>query len=82
MVGDFARNQELIMYDKYLAMGCSTDGRVAEGECRHSVTDRLERAGMSWIPDGAKAMLGLRATYPNGEWAPFRAYHMEQEDER
>jgi hypothetical protein len=37
---------------------------------------------MRWHPDGAQAMLNLRATYLNEEWEPFWAYHVEQEDER
>jgi len=81
VVGDFARNRELIKYDEYLAMGYPIESGVVEGECRHLVKDRLERAGMRWVPDGAKAMLDLRATYLNGEWVPFRTYHMEQDDE-
>ena len=44
--------------------------------------DRLERAGMRWHPDGAQAMLNLRATYLNEEWDSFWAYHVEQEDGR
>jgi hypothetical protein len=37
---------------------------------------------MRWIPDGAQAMLDLRATYLNGEWDAFWVYHVEQEDDR
>ncbi len=37
---------------------------------------------MRWHPDGAQAMLDLRATYLNGEWEAFWSYHVEQEDDR
>jgi hypothetical protein len=37
---------------------------------------------MRWHPDGAQAMLNLRATYLNEEWDSFWAYHVEQEDGR
>jgi hypothetical protein len=38
--------------------------------------------GCVGIPDGAQAMLDLRATYLNGEWDAFWVYHVEQEDDR
>ena len=55
---------------------------MAEGACRHLVKDRLECTGMRWQPDGAQAMLNLRATYLNGEWDSYWTYHVAQEDER
>ena len=82
VVGYFARNRARMKYDEYLASGYPIGSGVVEGACRHLVKDRLERAGMRWIPDGAQAMLNLRATYLNGEWESFWSYHVEQEDER
>ena len=81
-VGYFVRNRERMKYDEYLAAGYPIGSGVVEGACRHLVKDRLERTGMRWIPDGAQAMLDLRATYLNDEWEPFWTYHIEQEDER
>jgi len=81
-VGYFARNRERMKYDEYLAAGYPIGSGVVEGACRHLVKDRLERTGMRWVPDGAQAMLDLRATYLNGEWKSFWNYHVEQEDER
>jgi hypothetical protein len=82
VVGYFERNRERMKYDEYLAAGYPIGSGVVEGACRHLVKDRLERAGMRWQPDGAQAMLNLRATYLNGEWDSFWSYHVEQEDER
>src|ERR1019366_10060535 len=65
-----------------LAAGYPIGSGVVEGACRHLVKDRLERAGMRGHPDGAQAMLNLRATHLNGEWDSFWTYHVEQEDER
>ncbi len=53
---------------------------MVEGACRHLVKDRLERTGMRWRPEAARAMLDLRATYLNEEWVPFWDYHIEQEE--
>jgi hypothetical protein len=82
VVGYFDRNRCRMRYDEYLASGYPIGSGVIEGACRHLVKDRLERAGMRWLPDGAQAMLDLRATYLNGEWEAFWAYHVEQEDDR
>jgi hypothetical protein len=82
VVGYFERNRERMRYDNYLEAGYPIGSGVVEGACRHLVKDRLERAGMRWHPDGAQAMLNLRATYLNGEWDSFWSYHVEQEDER
>jgi hypothetical protein len=82
VVGYFTRNRERMKYDQYLVSGYPIGSGVVEGACRHLVKDRLERAGMRWHPNGAQAMLDLRATYLNEEWEPFWAYHVEQEDER
>jgi hypothetical protein len=82
VIGYFDRNRSRMRYDEYLAAGYPIGSGVIEGACRHLVKDRLERAGMRWIPDGAQAMLDLRATYLNGEWEAFWSYHVEQEDDR
>jgi hypothetical protein len=82
VIGYFDRNRSRMRYDEYLAAGYPIGSGVIEGACRHLVKDRLERAGMRWHPDGAQAMLDLRATYLNGEWEAFWIYHVEQEDDR
>ena len=82
VTGYFQRNRDRMKYDEYLAKGYPIGSGVVEGACRHLVKDRLERTGMRWRPEGAQAMLDLRATYLNEEWVPFWEYHIEQEDER
>ena len=82
VIGYFDRNRGRMRYDEYLAAGYPIGSGVIEGACRHLVKDRLERAGMRWHPDGAQAMLDLRAVYLNGEWEAFWSYHVEREDER
>lgn len=82
VTGYFERNRVRMKYDEYLASGYPIGSGVVEGACRHLVKDRLERAGMRWHPNGAQAMLDLRATYLNEEWEPFWAFHIDQENER
>jgi hypothetical protein len=82
VINYFDRNRGRMRYDEYLAAGYPIGSGVIEGACRHLVKDRLERAGMRWHPDGAQAMLDLRAVYLNEEWEAFWVYHVEQEDDR
>jgi hypothetical protein len=82
VINYFDGNRSRMRYDEYLAAGYPIGSGVIEGACRHLVKDRLERAGMRWHPDGAQAMLDLRAVYLNGEWDAFWTYHVEREDDR
>jgi hypothetical protein len=82
VTGYLGRNRDRMKYDEYLAKGYPIGSGVVEGACRHLVKDRLERTGMRWHPDGAQAMLDLRATYLNEEWKSFWTYHVEQDDNR
>ena len=34
---------------------------------------------MRWVMDGAKAMLGLRCIYINGDWEQFMNFNIQQE---
>jgi hypothetical protein len=76
------KNLSRMRYDKYLAAGYPIASGVIEGACRYVVKDRMERAGMRWTVEGAQAMLDLRTTYINDQWADFQAYRIEQERQR
>jgi len=78
----FENNRERMHYDEYLAAGYPIASGVIEGACRHVVKDRLERTGMSWVVEGAQAMLNLRCLYLTGEWELYVAYRVERETQR
>ena len=69
-------------YDQYLAAGYPIATGVIEGACRHVVKDRLERAGMQWVFEGAQAMLDLRTVHLSRQWDEFQAYRIQKEAER
>ena len=69
-------------YHQYLAAGYPIGSGVAEGACRHLVKDRLERTGMRWAVEGAQAILDLRSTYLNGDWASFWKHFAQMQNER
>ena len=75
-------NKQAMRYDVYLEMGYPIASGVVEGACRHLVKDRMELTGMRWTPDGAQAILGLRALHINGQWEKYQAYRLEAERER
>jgi hypothetical protein len=78
----FEKNRERMRYDEYLQAGYPIASGVIEGACRHVVKDRLERTGMSWIPEGAQPMLELRCLYLTGQWDAYVEYRVARETER
>ena len=76
------KNCARMRYDMYLEAGYPIATGVIEGACRHLVKDRLERAGMRWILDGAQSMLHMRSVHLSGLWNEFTAYRIERENQR
>lgn len=75
----YENNRDHMHYDEYLAAGYPIGSGVAEGACRHLVKDRMEQTGMRWTPNGAQAMLHLRAIYLNGDWKHYVEYRIQTE---
>jgi hypothetical protein len=69
-------------YDEYLAAGYPIASGAVEGACRHLVKDRMERAGMHWVVEGAQAMLDVRSVYISGLWKEYQEYRIERETNR
>jgi len=61
------REQDLVM----------ASGQV-EGAVRHVVGERMDCAGMRWIPGRAEAVLHLRCLEINGDWETFIAWSDQQ----
>ena len=78
-IGYYDNHRGSMRYDVYLAAGYPIGSGVVEGACRHLVKDRMERTGMRWTVNGARAILQLRATYLNQDWNDFVNYHIETE---
>ena len=80
--GYFQNNRDRMHYDQYLAKGYPIASGAIEGACRHYVKDRMERAGMSWIKNGAQAMLDLRSIHLNEQWDAYTAYRISKDIKR
>jgi hypothetical protein len=76
------KNRHRMRYDEYLAKGYPIASGVIEGACRHVVKDRLERTGMSWVRQGAQAMLELRCIHLTDQWEAFVGFRVECETQR
>jgi hypothetical protein len=78
----YRRNLPYMRYDDYLARGWPIGTGVVEGACGHLVKDRMEQAGMRWTPEGAQAVLDLRAVRLNGDWDDYWAFHQHHHQQR
>lgn len=78
----FENHCSRMRYDQYLTAGYPIATGVIEGACRHVIKDRLERAGMQWVFEGAQAMLDLRTVHLSRQWNDFQAYRIKKEAER
>lgn len=72
-------NLKRMHYDEYLAAGYPIASGAVEGACRHLVKDRMERAGMHWVVEGAQAMLDVRSVYISGLWDDYQAHRINRE---
>lgn len=75
----FEAHATRMRYDEYLKKGFPIATGVIEGACRHLVKDRMERSGMRWTLEGAKAMLNVRAVLASGYWDEFHAERRHRE---
>jgi hypothetical protein len=75
-------NVERMHYAEYLAAGYPIASGAVEGACRHLVKDRMERAGMHWVIEGAQAMLDVRSVYISGLWEEYQDYRIDREIRR
>jgi len=80
--GYLENNAHRMAYNEYLAAGYPIASGIIEGACRHVVKDRMERSGMSWVLDGAHAMLGLRCIHLSADWDEFMRFRIQRECER
>jgi hypothetical protein len=75
-------NRTRMAYDQYLATGWPIASGSVEGACKTLVRDRFERSGMRWCPDGAEAMLKMRAVYLSGDLDEYWTVHVQLDQQR
>jgi hypothetical protein len=76
------RNRTRMRYHEYLANGWPIASGPVEGACKNLIKDRMERSGMRWTEQMAEAIVQLRAVYLSGDFDPYWAFHIEQDQKR
>jgi hypothetical protein len=64
----FRSNQTRMRYDQYRASGYPIGSGPVESACKRLVGRRLKPTGMRWSPEGAQAILHLRAALLSERW--------------
>ena len=71
VIGYLQPRQSMMRYDEWLKQDLVIASGQVEGAVRHVVGERLDCAGMRWIPGRAEALLHLRCIELNGDWDKF-----------
>ena len=71
-------NHQHMKYDKALEKGWPIATGMIEGACRFVIEDRFGITGARWSPDGADAILKLRAVVVNGDLDDYMRYYKER----
>jgi hypothetical protein len=69
-----SKRLDMMRYDDWLAKDLVIASGQIEGAVRHVVGERLDCAGMRWVPAKAEALLHLRCIELNGDWQHFFAW--------
>jgi hypothetical protein len=67
----FTNNQQRMDYPDYRARGLQIGSGTIESGCKRVVKARLDQAGMTWVVEGARAVLKARAAYLSAQWDDF-----------
>jgi hypothetical protein len=71
VAGYLEKRQHMMRYDQLLEQDLVIASGVIEGAVRHVIGERMDCAGMRWIPGRAEMLLHLRCIELNGEWDRF-----------
>lgn len=77
LLGYIKPRKEMMRYGKFRKQDLLIATGQVEGAVRHVVGQRLDCAGMRWVPGKAEALLHLRCIMINGDWEAFVNWHDE-----
>jgi hypothetical protein len=72
----------MMRYDEWLAKDLVIASGQVEGAVRHVVGERMDCAGMRWVPAKGEALLHLRCIELNGDWEHFFAWAQQRNHEK
>jgi hypothetical protein len=82
LIGYLKPRLRMMRYGEWIARDLVIATGQVEGAVRHLVGERLDCAGMRWIPGRAEALLQLRCIELNGDWIEFIDWNDRQNRER
>ena len=82
VVGYVEPRLAMMKYDEWRERDLVIATGQVEGAVRHVVGERLDCAGMRWIPGRAEAVLQLRCIEINGDWETFVTWSDSQYQKR
>ena len=71
LIGYLEPRLGMMRYDEWMKQDRVIASGQVEGAVRHVVGERMDCAGMRWIPQRAEALLHLRCIELNGDWDQF-----------
>jgi hypothetical protein len=74
LIGYLEPRLEMMRYREWIEQDLVIASGQVEGAVRHVVGERMDCAGMRWIPGRAEALLHLRCIELNGDWEKFIAW--------
>jgi hypothetical protein len=74
VIGYLEPRLEMMRYREWIEQDLVIASGQVEGAVRHVVGERMDCAGMRWIPQLAEALLHLRCIELNGDWDKFIAW--------
>jgi hypothetical protein len=86
VIGYLEPRLEMMRYREWIEQDMVIASGQVEGAVRHVVGERMDCAGMRWIPGRAEALLHLRCIELNGDWEKFITWayqrYQQQLDDR
>jgi hypothetical protein len=82
LIGYLEPRLEMMRYREWIEQDLVIASGQVEGAVRHVVGERMDCAGMRWIPGRAEALLHLRCIELNGEWEKFIAWAYQRYQEQ
>jgi len=82
LIGYLAPRLEMMRYADWIEQDLVIGSGQVEGAARHVVGERLDCAGMRWLPGKAEALLQLRCIELNGDWERFCAWVQGRNQDR
>jgi hypothetical protein len=82
LIGYLEPRLEMMRYREWIEQDLVIASGQVEGAVRHVVGERMDCAGMRWIPGLAEALLHLRCIELNGDWDEFMAWAYQRYQEQ